>query len=291
MFSLKSLEVFYWAVNLKSFSKAAFKLNTTQPSISQRIAAMEALIGQPLFDRSVKPAGLTEKGYTLYAHAETLLLQMAAMVNDLKLSHQYKGTIRLGVSETIVQTWLARFLEQAARHFPMIDIDITVDVTPSMTAALRIGELDMSLMLGPSMIDGFSSVKLTEYAMRFYAVPGLADDSFCSKNSKSNIPIITYPKTTSTYSTTRDVILKRMGRMPRMFGNSSISTIEKMAVDGLGVALVAEGCISDAGLEKLEIVGRDIEIDPLQFYAYFQSGVRGDVFESLAHIAVQVAAQ
>jgi DNA-binding transcriptional LysR family regulator len=289
MFSLKSLEMFYWAVNLKSFSRAAVKLNTTQPSISQRIAAMETLIGQPLFDRSVKPAGLTEKGHVLYAHAEILLLQMASMVNDLKLSHQYKGTIRLGVSETIVQTWLARFLEQAARHFPMIDIDITVDVTPSMTVALRTGELDMSLMLGPSMIDGFSSVKLTEYAMHFYAVPGLIDDNFFSKNSKSSTPIITYPKSTSTYSAARDIILKTMGRMPRIFGNSSISTIEKMAVDGLGVALVAEGCISAAGLAKLEIVGQDVEINPLQFYAYYQSGVRGDVFELLADIAVQAA--
>lgn len=79
--------------------------------------------------------------------------------------------------------------------------------------------------------------------------------------------------------------------MPRIFGNSSISTIEKMAVDGLGVALVAEGCISAAGLEKLEVVGQDIEISPLQFYAYFQSGVRGDIFELLADIAVQVATQ
>lgn len=252
---------------------------------------MEALIGQPLFDRSVKPAGLTEKGHVLYAHAEILLLQMATMVNDLKLSHQYKGTIRLGVSETIVQTWLARFLEQVARHFPMIDIDITVDVTPSMSVALRMGELDMSLMLGPNMIDGFSSVKLTEYAMKFYAVRGLTDDDFFNKKSKSHIPIITYPKNTSTYSAARDTILKRMGRMPRIFGNSSISTIEKMAVDGLGVALVAEGSISAAALEKLEVVGQDIEISPLQFYAYFQSGVRGDIFELLADIAVQAATQ
>ncbi|QNV45676.1 LysR family transcriptional regulator [Acinetobacter baumannii] len=34
--NLKNLEAFYWVVTLNSFNKAATKLQTTQPAVSQK---------------------------------------------------------------------------------------------------------------------------------------------------------------------------------------------------------------------------------------------------------------
>lgn len=289
MFSLRSLEVFYWTAHLRSFSRAAHKLHTTQPTISQRIGGMEGLIGEPLFDRAAKPIALTAAGRILFAHAEVLLRQVAAMENDLKLSHRFEGTVRLGVSETIVQTWLAPFLKQVARRFPKLDIDITVDITSSMLNALKDGELDMAFMLGPSLLEGFTSLKLKDYALRFFALPGLVADNVLSFDSKTSIPIITYPRNTYPYSYLREIVIRKTGRAPRIFANSSISTIEKMAIDGLGVALIAEGTLSSASLSRLQVVDSNIELTALSFYAYFQSGVRGDIFEQLAGIASEIA--
>lgn len=290
MFSLRSLEVFYWTAHLRSFSRAADKLHTTQPTISQRISGMEGLIGAPLFDRTAKPIALTANGRILFAHAEVLLRQVAAMENDLKVSHRYQGTVRLGVSETIVQIWLAPFLEQVARHFPKLDIDITVDVTPSMLNALKVGEIDMAFMLGPSILEGFSCLKLKDYALKFYALPGLVPDNFLALKSKTSIPIITYPRNTHPYIHLREIMFRGIGRPPRIFANSSISTIEKMALDGLGVALVAEGTLSSSSIARLQVVESDVELEALSFFAYFQAGVRGEIFEQLASIASEVAA-
>lgn len=291
MFSFRSLEVFYWTAHLRSFSRAADKLNTTQPTISQRIGAMENVIGSPLFDRSAKPIALTATGRTLFGHAEVLLRQVAAMERDLELSNRFEGTVRLGVSETIVQTWLAAFIEQAAHHFPKLDIDMTVDVTPSMLDALRDGEIDMALMLGPTIVEGFSCVKLKDYPLKFYAIPALVPDDVFSIDSVPTTPIITYPRNTYPYTYLREKIFREIGRIPRIFTNSSISTIEKMALDGLGVALVAEGALSAQGLDRLRVLKSTIELQPLSFYAYFQAGVRGAVFEQLAHIASDVASE
>ena len=38
MVDFRSLELFYWVAQLNSFSKAAERMNTTQPAVSQRIA-------------------------------------------------------------------------------------------------------------------------------------------------------------------------------------------------------------------------------------------------------------
>ncbi len=229
MFSFRSLEVFYWTAHLRSFSRAADKLHTTQPTISQRIGAMEGLIGAPLFDRSAKPIALTATGRVLFGHAELLLRQVATMERDLELSNRFEGTVRLGVSETIVQTWLAPFLEQVARHFPKLDIDMTVDITPSMLDALRDGEFDMALMMGPTIVEGFTCLKLRDYSLKFYAAEGLVPDNMFSVRSMPTTPIITYPRNTYPYTYLREILFKEMGRVPRIFTNSSISTIEKMA--------------------------------------------------------------
>jgi DNA-binding transcriptional LysR family regulator len=85
-------------------------------------------------------------------------------------------------------------------------------------------------------------------------------------------------------------MFRGIGRPPRIFANSSISTIEKMALDGLGVALVAEGTLSSSSIARLQVVESDVELEALSFFAYFQAGVRGEIFEQLASIASEVAA-
>ena len=41
MADFRSLEVFYWVATLSSFRRASEQVNTTQPAVSQRIAALE----------------------------------------------------------------------------------------------------------------------------------------------------------------------------------------------------------------------------------------------------------
>ncbi|ASS58008.1 LysR family transcriptional regulator [Rhizobium leguminosarum] len=290
MFSLRSLEVFYWAGHLHSFSRAAEKLNTTQPGVSQRISALENLVGEPLINRTSKPITLTSVGRVLYGHAEVVLRQVSAMEKDLALNKKTQRRVRLGVSETIVQTWLATFLEQSSREFPNIDFDITVDVTPPMLRALQEGEIDMALALGPSIVDGFTQRKLNDFPLHFYSRPGLLEGETLTYANASGFPILTYPRNTYPYEYLRDVLLRNTERPPRIFTNSSISTIEKMALDGVGIALVAEGSLrtdtQNSGLKKLST---DIVLPPLSFYAFYPLGVGGEILGELARIAEATA--
>ncbi|MET4691001.1 LysR family transcriptional regulator [Sinorhizobium fredii] len=292
MFSLRSVEVFYWAGRLRSFSKAAEKLNTTQPTISQRIGAMEEAIGEHLFDRLAKPIALTRVGRTLFDHAELLLRQVASMERDLEVNRHGHCRVRLGVSETIVQTWLSRFLEQASRRFPNMDFDMTVDVTPSMLVALQNGEIDIALMLGPGVLEGFTCVKLKDYPLQFYAIPGLVPGELLTYQKASTVPILTYPRNTYPFNYLRELVFKKTGRPPRIFANSSISTIEKLALDGIGIALVAEGTLGAARVDNiLQPVRSEIDLPPLRFYAFYPLGFGSEMLEELAAIAQRVASE
>jgi DNA-binding transcriptional LysR family regulator len=72
-FDLHALEVFVMTVELGGMSQCAMHLQVTQSAVSQTIAKLEAGIGAPLFDRSMRPMGLTTSGKSLFAHGQALI--------------------------------------------------------------------------------------------------------------------------------------------------------------------------------------------------------------------------
>lgn len=65
------MEVFYWVVKLGGFRRTAVKLNTTQPAVSSRIAALELALGGANLDcdrrrkLSVTSRSIVSLGYGL----------------------------------------------------------------------------------------------------------------------------------------------------------------------------------------------------------------------------------
>jgi DNA-binding transcriptional LysR family regulator len=72
-FDLHALEVFVMTVELGGMSQCATHLQVTQSAISQTIAKLEASIGSPLFDRTMRPMGLTGSGKSLFARGQALI--------------------------------------------------------------------------------------------------------------------------------------------------------------------------------------------------------------------------
>jgi DNA-binding transcriptional LysR family regulator len=72
-FDLHALEVFVMTVELGGMSQCATHLQVTQSAVSQTIAKLETGIGAPLFDRAMRPMGLTASGKALFAHGQALI--------------------------------------------------------------------------------------------------------------------------------------------------------------------------------------------------------------------------
>ena len=72
-FDLHALDVFVMTVELGGMSQSAVHLQVTQSAVSQTIARLEASIGMPLFDRSMRPLGLTTSGRSMFERGKRLL--------------------------------------------------------------------------------------------------------------------------------------------------------------------------------------------------------------------------
>src|SRR6266481_5565008 len=96
---LREIETFYWTATIGNFARAAERLETSQATVSARIAALERRLGLKLFDRSKRSARLTARGREMLGWAESILRLArdaeAAMADPTALG----GTVRLGVSE------------------------------------------------------------------------------------------------------------------------------------------------------------------------------------------------
>jgi DNA-binding transcriptional LysR family regulator len=67
-----AVELFLAAAEHQSLAKAAKVLGVTQPTVSRRLAELEATIGEPLFVRSVEGVSLTAAGERLLAPARVM---------------------------------------------------------------------------------------------------------------------------------------------------------------------------------------------------------------------------
>jgi DNA-binding transcriptional LysR family regulator len=60
------------AADLGSLGHAAVRLRVSQPSLSKRLASLEAKVGARLLERSARGVALTPAGRQLYRHARPL---------------------------------------------------------------------------------------------------------------------------------------------------------------------------------------------------------------------------
>jgi DNA-binding transcriptional LysR family regulator len=289
--NFKSLEVFYWVVNLSSFNKAAVKLHTTQPAVSQRIASLEAELGVKALDRSSRAVKLTAKGRVLYDYAERFMALHSEMMLKVAEDQAVSGLVRLGVAETIVHTWLVEFLEHAQQKYPNLSIDIVVDITPTLRESVKAGELDMAFLLGPQLDDELIETELCSYELNFLSAPSLKLGKEPLSNSEvAAHPLITFPKRTYPYTYLRQELTTPEYGAPRFFTNWSLSTIVRMAEDGFGVCVVPRlAVLKEVEQGRLKIRNTKLKLRDLTFAVAYARGSDEATKLALAELAHEIA--
>ena len=290
MADFRSLEVFYWVATLSSFRRASEQVNTTQPAVSQRIAALEHEYGT-LFERRSRDVALTERGRVLLGFAERFLALQSEMIAALDETGRTTGTLRLGVSETIVHLWLSRFIERMRTEHPGIGVDITVDISPNMQAALVANELDLAFLVGPITVPSLVNRPLFQAPVAWIAAPGLVpDEEPLSLGALMRHPLVTYPRNTSPYVELRDLVLRANLLPSQIHTSASLATIVKMGLERLGICVIPPDVVRDElSSGTLRILPVEQALSDLTFTATHAKRSEGHFVVDAARIAEEVA--
>jgi len=151
---LGPMRTFVRVVEAGSFTAVAAEQNTTQPTISRQVAALEEHLGARLIARTTRALTLTDDGRAFYERALQALEAVGEAENAVG-RRQAKPTGRLRLATPVVLgrrhmvPRLARFLA----CYPEVSIDLTMSdsfidlVEQGVDLAIRVGEVtDQSLV-------------------------------------------------------------------------------------------------------------------------------------------------
>lgn len=242
----KVLETILLIARLGSFSEAARTLNTTQPAISLRIAEAETSLGILFFDRSGRRAVLTPEGRLACDYAERILSLRGELVDKIGDPAARRGTLRLGVSETIVHTWLPIFLEKFSATYPGLTLELDVDISTELRTFLLQGRIDLAFMVGPAGVPELQARPLCHFPVGFIASPALdLPKRKIGVEDLNKHPILTFARGTLPYAEVAGLFAHSDGSPPRIFASASMATLVRMALDGIGIAAIPPAIVND----------------------------------------------
>ncbi|WP_404826425.1 LysR substrate-binding domain-containing protein [Diaphorobacter aerolatus] len=142
MLELELLRTLVTIANLQSFAATAVQLGRTQSAITQQMQRLEDSVGHPLFEKQGRQKRLTDHGERLLVYARHILAIHDEAVLSLQ-NRQIEGLVRIGAPHDVSDTMLPPVLQEIARNFPSMQMDVHVGRSPFLMESLRQGELDL----------------------------------------------------------------------------------------------------------------------------------------------------
>ncbi|MBX2837557.1 MAG: LysR family transcriptional regulator [Gammaproteobacteria bacterium] len=284
----KQIEAFVWVADLGNFRQAAERLNTTQPNISTRVANLEQAIGAPLFERSAGAISMTRRGKELLESARDVVKSAERFEAQAGLLHLSNRTIRLGVTEMIVSTWLPIFLKQVKQQFPNLNLELTVDLSVNLKPDLFSRALDITFQNGPfsrttTGTNDLGSFPFQWVASRDLAVSQATELSFDDMQAQT---ILVHSRDTLQFQEIEQHFTQKNSHRPTIVPSSSIAPCIHMCVQGMGVSAIplvmAKRYFEQGDLVPLNYPWAPA---PLEFLARYDANTSPKVVGDLAELA------
>lgn len=171
------LVVFSTVAELGSVSRAAERLNLSQPAVSGSLKSLQELVGEPLYERHPRGITLTAAGTALlpYASAVARSLSRASEV-ILDRRGRTRSDVRIGVSWTLSVTQPTRLLAQVKQSDLAVQLTIISDHSQALIQMVSAGELHAALAVdaSQSLPDGLEARRFGEEEVSLIAVAGHA---------------------------------------------------------------------------------------------------------------------
>lgn len=118
MFELSQLRFFLAVATELNFSRAAKRLNMTQPPLSRQIQLLEHQLGVELFDRTTRSVVLTAAGRRFFIEAQDLLQRAhVAMLNAQKMSQGNIGSVNISFVASAVYAFLPMVVARGKERY------------------------------------------------------------------------------------------------------------------------------------------------------------------------------
>lgn len=194
---LSAIESFVKVAELKSFSEAAVRLNTSKSVVSRHITALEAQLGLRLFHRTTRSLALTEAGRGYFDRVSQILIDLEEA--DQSVSHLQvvpRGRLKVSAPMSFGFLHLAAVLPDFLAAYPELDVDVMMSdrfvdlVEDGFDVAVRIGALSDSSLIARKLAPIRRVICASPHYLEAHGIPKIPQDlrdhhCLCNSNQPS----------------------------------------------------------------------------------------------------------
>jgi DNA-binding transcriptional LysR family regulator len=260
---LNTLRVFMMVANERSFSRAAEKLERTQPAVSLALQRLEGELGEKLLDRSAKEVVLTDAGRAVLEYARRFQNLESELRNSIaELRDHSAGRLVIGANES-TSLYLLRHIERYRRMYPKVKVQVRRSFSSRIPAEIVDGNLELGVISYQPRDERLQSRVIFTDSLAFVVSPkhrlanctevpisGLADETLIAHNVLSP-----YREFVLRVFQQHSVRLNMDIEMP------TVETIRWMVEENQGVAFLPRMCVDQEIAERRLIAVRVPEIE------------------------------
>lgn len=143
----RPLQYFVAVARDRSFSRAAARLNVSQPSLSAQMRELERRLGFALFERTSRHVALTREGRLFLTDAQRMVAEAARLNRAAREIRE--SELRIGAAiYTVFIPERTRLTESFAAAHPEIRLHLENPTQVRQFIGLRRGELDLAIAIG-----------------------------------------------------------------------------------------------------------------------------------------------
>jgi LysR family transcriptional regulator, hca operon transcriptional activator len=158
---LRHLRYFVAVADELNFTRAAIRLNTSQPSLSQQIRQLETEVGVALLNRSRHHVALTDAGRVFLRETKDILGRIDHAGRLAKQAATGRaGDLSVGTFPAADVRIFPALRPLVATHLPNVHLILHSKYAVEPVMGLQTGALDVAFMRGPLDVDGLDVIEL-----------------------------------------------------------------------------------------------------------------------------------
>ncbi len=219
-----------------SITKAAEKLNVTQPTMSRQIKDLEWELGEKLFERTNYSIRLTPAGELLRERAEDILSMTDRTVDDFRALKEngIKGDVAIACAESKNISFLAKCINKLKVDYPGIRFHLYAGDSERVLEKLDKGLFDFAVIVENVDLKKYNCI--TVHAVDRWGVVMRRDSELAEKDYIEPEDLLGRPVMVSRQALEADI--------PRWLGDSTekLDVIATLDLSYNGSVLAREGC-------------------------------------------------
>jgi len=234
---IRELRTFVAVADLGSLSAGADALSLSIPAVSGQIRRLERELGESLFDRSSKPAGLSTAGRNLLMRAREVLTLYERLGEQARGSADLSGSFALGSIPTALTSVIPKALLALRAAHPRLHVSVHHGLSPSFADLLRRGEIDAAIISEPrSALSGLTWSGFAEEPVLVIAPREAAGQSDVALLRE--YPYIRFNRHFWVSQRIEDALVSRRLMLRATMELDSLEAIALMVRHGLGVSII-----------------------------------------------------